>query len=311
MLNTDYLQTFVSVVELGSYSAAAERLHLTQPAVSRQIHLLEKQLGDIRLFRRSGQRMILTHAGEELLPAARELLALAERTEEAMLALRGHITGRVVVACSPATGSLVLPALLAEFRHRFPAVLSVVEVGPPDQIADWLQEGRAHLLFFEEGGRRKGWEGILLGSEPLVCMAQREHAWAAEELLTTGMLREQPLILPRQGTPLRRTIEEGLRRRGLQPAELQVVLETDSVESALEAVRSGSGLAFAPISYARRHSDLIALNFSGLRISQDWFLVRSRERHQRRASYECAAFLQSEEATAILASYGIQRPTKE
>jgi DNA-binding transcriptional LysR family regulator len=309
MLNTDHLHTFVAVVEVGTYSAAAERLHLTQPAVSQQIRMLEKQLGNVRLFRRVGQRMVMTHAGEELLPSARELLALAERTEAAMLALRGHITGRVVIGCAPSTGCIVLPALLAEFRHRYPAVVAVLEIGPPEQIAEWLQDGRVQLLFAEEVGRRRGWDAVSLGSEPVICVAGHDHAWAEAELLTVGMIKEQPLVLPRQGTPLRRTVEEGLRRRGLTGTDLHVALETDSVESALAAARAGMGLAFVPASGARHREGLQVLSFSGLRLNQEWFLIRSRERQQR-AIQECAVFLESDEARQILARLGLQ-PTKE
>ncbi|PMP74137.1 MAG: LysR family transcriptional regulator, partial [Chloroflexus aggregans] len=94
MLNTVHLQTFLAVVETGSFSAAAKRLHMSQPAVSQQIRTLEEQMGGVRLFRRSGQQMVLTLAGEQLLSNARELVAMAERTVQAVSALRGQIGGR-------------------------------------------------------------------------------------------------------------------------------------------------------------------------------------------------------------------------
>ncbi|MCS6889429.1 MAG: LysR family transcriptional regulator, partial [Chloroflexus sp.] len=91
MLNTVHLQTFLAVVETGSFSAAAKRLHMSQPAVSQQIRALEEQVGGVRLFRRSGQQMVLTLAGEQLLSSARELVAMAERAVQAVSALRGQI----------------------------------------------------------------------------------------------------------------------------------------------------------------------------------------------------------------------------
>src|SRR5918997_429955 len=98
MLNADLLQTFLAVADSGSYTAAATRLGFTQPAVSQQIRALEVQIGSTRLFRRSGQRMRLTQAGEELLGLARELVGLAERAERHMLELQGHVSGRVALA---------------------------------------------------------------------------------------------------------------------------------------------------------------------------------------------------------------------
>src|SRR6266511_106647 len=97
MLNTIHLQTFLAVVESGNYSAAAERLHMSQPAVSQHIRALEQHLDNVPLFRRIGQRMALTHAGEELVEVAREMLALSSRAEENIRVLRGQISGRVTV----------------------------------------------------------------------------------------------------------------------------------------------------------------------------------------------------------------------
>jgi DNA-binding transcriptional LysR family regulator len=122
MLNTDHLQTFLAVAETGSFTAAATRLGFTQPAVSQHIKALEAQVGEIRLFRRVGKTMQLTHAGEELLVHARDMLALTARAEEHMLSLRGHVTGRVGIGCAPTTGEHILPALLAAFHSKHPGV---------------------------------------------------------------------------------------------------------------------------------------------------------------------------------------------
>src|SRR5829696_8865744 len=104
MLNTLHLQTFIAVVEAGNYSAAAERLHMSQPAVSQHIRMLESQLDSVRLFRRVGQQMLPTHAGEELIESAREMLALVTRAEENIRALRGQVSGRVTIGCTPSSG---------------------------------------------------------------------------------------------------------------------------------------------------------------------------------------------------------------
>src|SRR5436309_14126085 len=101
MLNTLHLQTFLAVVEAGNYSAAAERLHMTQPAVSQHIRALEDQPDHVRLFRRVGQQMLMTHAGEDLIESAREMLALSARAGERIRALRGQISGGAIVGRPP------------------------------------------------------------------------------------------------------------------------------------------------------------------------------------------------------------------
>src|SRR6266540_325764 len=130
MLNTIHLQTFLAVVESGNYSAAAERLHMSQPAVSQHIRALEQHLDNVPLFRRIGQRMALTHAGEELVEVAREMLALSSRAEENIRVLRGQISGRVTVGCTPSSGEQLLSPLLANFRAHFPAIAVTVTMAP-------------------------------------------------------------------------------------------------------------------------------------------------------------------------------------
>src|SRR6266536_2329453 len=154
MLNSIHLQTFLAVVEAGNYSAAAERLHMSQPAVSLHIRALESQLDSVRLFRRVGQQMLLTHAGEDLVESAREMLALSARAEESIRALRGQISGRVLVGCTPSSGETLL---------------------------EWLEAHQAQILLVEEQQRRRGWESQVLGAEQLVLLAPRGHALLEQE----------------------------------------------------------------------------------------------------------------------------------
>src|SRR5689334_12099527 len=220
MLNTLHLQTFLAVVEAGNYSAAAERLHMSQPAVSQHIRALESQLDDIRLFRRVGQQMLLTHAGEDLVESAREMLALSMRAEESIRALRGQISGRVTLGCTPSSGERLLSPLLTTFRSRFPAISVTVTIAPLETLLEWLTTQQVHIVLLEEQQRRRGWESQVLGVERLLLVAPRGHALLQQELVPPGTLRDQPLILPRAGTPLRRIIEDGLRRRGIGAADI-------------------------------------------------------------------------------------------
>lgn len=305
MLNTVHLYTFLTVVELGTYSAAAERLHLTQPAVSQQIGLLEKQLGDVRLFRRVAQRMILTHAGEELLPAARNIVGLAERTEEALLALRGQITGRVTVACTPASGEQVLPAVLGAFRARWPAVEVTLTVGQPEQVLAWLDDQHAHIGWLDEPQRRRGWESLHIGHEPLVCCVAPQHPWLNEVPITLGMLREQSLILPRRGTAMRRALDDVLRRAAIASAELQVVLECDSTTATIAAIQAGLGAGFLPLSCQPSQRELASVLLAGFQAALDWYIVGSKDTTLGRAVHDCRAFLAGREAAQMLKRMGI------
>lgn len=311
MLNTIHLQTFLAVVEAGNYSAAAERLHMSQPAVSQHIRALEDQLDRVRLFRRVGQQMLLTHAGEDLVVSAREMLALSARAEESIRALRGQISGRVIVGCTPSSGEMLLPGLLKLFHGRFPAITVAVTVAPIETLLEWMEDHQVQVLLIEESQRRRGWESQQLGSERVALLAPRGHSLLQQDQVPPGMLREQPLVLPRPGTPLRRLIEDGLRRRGVGATDIHAVLETDAIGLTLQAVRDGLGLAFVPQLRIPRGRELGAVDLAGVNLQIDWYLLRSRERSAPRAVQELYTFLGSKEARTLLNKEGLKFASEE
>lgn len=310
MLNTIHLQTFIAVVEAGSYSAAAERLHMSQPAVSQHIRSLESQFEDVRLFRRVGQQMRLTHAGEELVDMAREIIALATRADEHMRSLRGQVTGRVVVGCTSSSGEQLLPPLLAAFHAKFPAIAITVQQAPLETLLEWMAEQEVQILLTEEQQRRRGWESQLLGMERLALLAPRGHILLQQEQVPPGMLREIPLVLPRSGTPMRRTIEDGLRRRGVGSTDMTVALEADGISLMIQAVRSGVGLAFIPQTRLPRGRDTGVVDLAGANLQLEWYALRSRERGAPRAAQELYGFLIGHDARRILAKEGLKVPTE-
>ncbi len=310
MLNTIHLQTFLAVVESGNYSAAAERLHMSQPAVSQHIRALEQHLDNVPLFRRIGQRMALTHAGEELVEVAREMLALSSRAEENIRVLRGQISGRVTVGCTPSSGEQLLSPLLANFRAHFPAIAVTVTMAPLETLLEWLATQQAQILLIEEQQRRRGWESQLLGVERLVLLAPRGHALLQQEQVPPGMLRGLPLVLPRSGSPLRRIIEDGLRRRGISAADITIALETDGMGLMVQAVRDGIGLAFVPQMRLPRSRDTGMVDLAGINLQQEWHILRSRERGAPRAVQELYSFIAGKDGRKILVKDGLKAPSE-
>ncbi|MEN9933946.1 MAG: hypothetical protein RLZZ387_525 [Chloroflexota bacterium] len=309
MLNTLHLQTFIAVVDAGNYSAAAEVLHMSQPAVSQHIKQLEAQLDDVKLFRRVGQQMLLTHAGEELVELAREVLALATRAEENIRNLRGQVSGRVTLGCTPSSGERLLPPVLSAFRDQFPAIQVSVVMAPLDTLLEWLAGQQVQVLISEEPQRRRGWESQPLGSERLVLLAPRGHALLQHEQVPPGLLKGQPLVLPRAGTPLRRVIEDGLRRRGVGAADIAVALETDGTTLVVQAVRAGLGLAFVPQLRLPGGRDTGVVELAGLNLQQEWYVLRSRERGAPRAVQELYAFIAGPDARKLLVKEGLKPPS--
>ncbi|HEX5692927.1 MAG TPA: LysR substrate-binding domain-containing protein, partial [Roseiflexaceae bacterium] len=274
------------------------------------IRSLEQYLDNVRLFRRVGQQMILTHVGEELVEVAREMLALSTRAEENIRVLRGQVSGRVTIGCTPSSGEQLLSPLLASFRVRFPAIAVAVTIAPLDTLLDWLAMQQAQILVIEEQQRRRGWESQLLGTERLVLLAPRGHELLQQEQVPPGMLRGVPLVLPRSGSPLRRLIEDGLRRRGIGAADMTVALETEGMGLMVQAVRDGVGLAFVPQMRLPRGRDTGMVDLAGVNLQQEWYILRSRERGAPRAVQELYGFMASNEARKLLSKEGLKVPSE-
>src|SRR5215208_4606363 len=296
MLNTLHLQTFLAVVEAGNYSAAAERLHMSQPAVSQHIRALEDQLDHVRLFRRVGQQMLMTHAGEDLIESAREMLALSARAEESIRALRGQISGRVIIGCTPSSGERLLPPVLNAFHTRFPAIAISITIAPLETLLEWLTMHQVHILLIEEQQRRRGWESQMLGAERLLLVAPRGHTLLQQEQVPPG--------------PLRRAIDDGLRRRSVAAADISIAIETDSVTLMIQAVRDGLGLAFVPQTRLPRGRDIGLIDLAGVNLQQEWHILRSRERSAPRAVQELYTFIAGSDARRILAKEGLKITTE-
>ena len=305
MLNTDHLQTFLVVAETGSFTAAATRLGFTQPAVSQHIKLLETHVGEVRLFRRVGKTMQLTHAGEELLGHAREVIHLSQQAEQHMLSLRGHVTGRIGIGCAPTSGERMVPALLAAFHNKHPGVQFAVDVGLSERLFTWLGNGQVQAVVVDEFPRRRAYDVLELGGEPVTCIAARGHALVRRADIPLAELAEQPLILPQRGMTLRRTIEDLFRRQGVATGQLQVLLETDSVTVATQAVADGLGVAFLPRLRLPKSRDVVALKLAGPVIEQPWYMVRQRGSVANRAVDELWEFADSALGRKLLARLGL------
>jgi DNA-binding transcriptional LysR family regulator len=176
VINLWQLQVFLVVYETGSFSAAATRLHMTQPGVSQQIRSLENHFGS-QLFLRRGHGVELTAEGEELLDPARRLLNLSETIERTAISRRGEVSGRVRLGCALSSGTYIFNSWLSEFRTRHPHVSFQVEQMEPGPLIGSLraQELDGGLVL----GRTRG-RGLLhhkVMEDPVTLIVPLNHPW--------------------------------------------------------------------------------------------------------------------------------------
>lgn len=242
-----HLRYFVAVAEEVSFSRAAQRLRIAQPALSNQVKKLEQELG-IRLFDRVGRGVRLTEAGRLLLEETRRMFAQLEQTVR-MVREAGHgEVGRLSLGFIPAASNDILPEILREFRHRFPRVELFLHEMMPDQAVQRLHDRRldVSLVFLpceDETVRCK-----TISREPLVVALPETHPLASEPGLMMRTLADEPFILPaRYSTPsLYGKVVDICRQAGFSPKAVQK--EVGLMQTIVGLVAGGIGVALVPAS---------------------------------------------------------------
>jgi DNA-binding transcriptional LysR family regulator len=232
------LTSFVAVVDQGGFTAASRRLGLSQPAVSRAVATLEKELG-LPLLRRSRDGLSLTDAGSVALTHAREAVRHLTLMRTEVAALAGEITGTLSLASLPSvTATLVAPQLRV-FAERYPAVTIRLLEGSEEEVRDWLDQGAADAGVISLPAR--GLETAVLGDQDMVAIVPAAHRLAASNQVSYVELAKEPFVRSTGGcadvfTPV-------ARREGV---DFDVAFEAREMSAVLEIVRAGLGVSIMP-----------------------------------------------------------------
>src|SRR5438876_3634263 len=285
-MDTRQLAAFCAVVEKKSFSQAAERLGVTQPAVSLQVRALEKRLGT-QLLDRSGRRVEPTEAGMRLYRGAQRLLAL-EQQVVAEVGLEGgdELTGAFEIGASTGPGGIVVAQLLCEFGELHPGLRVTLWVFDTQTIVERVAARELQLGVVGAARRHRGVVFEPFFRDPVVLVCPPGHPFAGKTV-TVEQLREDNLIAMQEGAGVRQLLEDELRRAGTRLRDLEPRLELGLQESARSAVAAGYGVTF--ISRAAIEADLAAGTFAvarvkGLEPARQISLVRSTGRSPTRAA---------------------------
>ncbi|HET7760134.1 MAG TPA: selenium metabolism-associated LysR family transcriptional regulator [Gaiellaceae bacterium] len=285
-MDTRQLHAFCEVVERKSFSQAAERLGVTQPAVSLQVRALEKRLGT-QLLDRSGRRVEPTEAGAKLYRSAQRLLALedeivAELADEAT----GELTGTLEIGASTGPGGVVLSTLLCRFAELHPQLHVALSVFDTQTVVERVADRSLELGVVGAAPRHRGvdYEPFLRDTVVLVCPPG--HPFAGRTV-TLDDVRKENLILMQEGAGVRQMLEEELRRAGMRLRDLGSRIELGLQESVAHAVRGGYGVTF--ISRSSVEADLAAgslveARVAGIELEREIHLVRAAGRTETRAA---------------------------
>ncbi|MEK6274782.1 MAG: selenium metabolism-associated LysR family transcriptional regulator [Actinomycetota bacterium] len=276
-MDTRQLAAFCAIVERKSFSEAAERLGVTQPAVSQQIRSLEERLGQ-QLLDRSGRRVEPTEAGRRLYRGAQRLLAQERQLlEDVAGEAEGPLRGQLAMGASTGPGGTVVPVLLCEFAEANPDVTVDLTISDTQTIVDRVARRELELGVVGATPRNRSvaYEPFFRDEVVLVCPPK--HPFAGKTV-TLDDLRSEPLIAMQEGAGVRQVIEDELRRAGTRLRDLDVRLELGLQESVKSAVEAGHGVTF--ISRTAVESELAAgtlaaARVEGLEPSREISLVRA------------------------------------
>lgn len=240
-MNLNHLNIFYAVAEEGSISRGAERLYISQPAVSKQLAEFERALGT-PLFDRLPKGVRLTEAGRVLQGYARRLFALEAEAERALRELRGLERGRLAIGASTTIGGYLLPPVLARFHTAYPAVEVYLEIGNTETIQRALEEGHLDLGFTEGFVHSDALDAQIFHQDELVFIAAPCYPPLSGEMVPLSLesLCAEPFLVRERGSGTREVTEEALHQRGIN---LHPAMTLGNTEAIKQAVAEGVGVA--------------------------------------------------------------------
>jgi DNA-binding transcriptional LysR family regulator len=236
------LRYFLAIAQHGSFTAAAEVCHVSQPSLSAQVAKLEGELGGA-LFERSRHGSHLTPRGVVFRPRALEALSQLESGRSELEELSGLKRGEVTLGCLPTTGAYLLPPILRLFREAHPLIQVRLREESSPTLGKALRESEVDLVIMDEAGLGPGLRSEILFREPLLVAVPPGHPFTARKKIELAELAGEPLILMKSGHGFRRIVLDALARAGVEP---RVVYESDGIDTVQALVEAGLGLSLVP-----------------------------------------------------------------
>ena len=284
-MDTRQLAAFCEVVDRKSFSQAAERLGVTQPAVSLQIRSLEKRLGT-KLLDRSGRRVEPTEAGHRLYRAAQRMLAVEGQLMDELAGEDGALRGEFALGASTGPGGTVVPVLLGEFQREHSELAIALSISDTNRVIEQVADRELELGIVGASPRHRGVVFEPFFRDEVILVVPPGHRFAGKQV-SLEELRGEPLILMQEGAGVRQVIEEELRRGPLRLRDLDVRLELGLQESVKSAAAAGFGVTFISRSGVEAElaaGTLAATRVKGLEPAREISLVRPAGRSPSKAA---------------------------
>jgi len=289
-MNLNHLAIFYAVAQESSVTLGAERLHISQPAVSKQLQELEKSLGT-PLFDRLPRGVRLTEAGQLLAGYARRLFGLEAEVETALAEMRGLERGRLSVGASMTIGGYLLPELLARFHQKYPGIELLLEIANTEEVQQRLLEGTVDVGLTEGLLEHSELETVVFREDEIVVIVPPGHPLLSEGTITAARVCQEPFVVREEGSGTRAVVERAFAERGLAPRPAMLL---GNIEAIKRAVTAGAGIAMVSaltVGLELEAGKLVVVSVSDLSVRRSLHCLHLRGRHQSRAARAFTAAL--------------------
>jgi DNA-binding transcriptional LysR family regulator len=260
------------------------------------VRALEEDLG-VQLLDRLGRGAVPTRAGELLLEYAHRVLVLMREARQAIDQFQGRLIGELEVGGSTIPGEYILPALIGQFKAKYPEVSIRLRVGASQQVSEWVQEGRVEIGMVGARPDSRVLVARELLADRLVIIVPPDHPWSSRQSVTLADVRTEPLVLRERGSGTRQALERALAEAGTDLSALRVAGEMGSAQAVKQAVRAGLGVSLVSrlaVEDECRARLLVCLAVRDLGVSRSFHLVTHRDRSRSPLAQAFLEFVESQ-----------------
>lgn len=274
------LEAFCKVVELKSFTQAAEAVFLTQPTVSEHIRSLEQELGQ-KLLDRLGRVVEPTPVGRLFYGYAEKILQTRQEAVQAVALYSGNLVGRIVVGCGTIPGTYLLPELIGRFRIKYPSIKITLRISSSRSISGKVLHGELDFGVVGAKWNESGLNWTRMFHDELTLAAHPEHPWADRKHVSLTEIMQEPFILREPESGTRKVFSSILAENGLKENDLLEVAEIGSTAAIKEAVKAGIGISILSRCALRDEINcgrLVAVAIQGQPLERSFYLVQRKNR---------------------------------
>jgi DNA-binding transcriptional LysR family regulator len=287
-MGTDYLknitiqqmEAIISLVEERSFSRAAKKMLLTQPALTKNIKNIEAYLG-VRVVNRSNAGISLTPEGKIIYAYAQRMVKLRTDAGEKILKLNENTGGNIYISASTIPATYILPGVLSKFRNRYPDIMVYIRTADSEDSLNMVLDDEVELGCIGKKPLNKKLIAEPLWKDRLILAVPKNHRWRKKKFITLPEITDDPFILREKGSGTRESLESYLKEsKTISLSHLHICCELGSSEAVKEAIIAGLGVSVISIHAVKRELSqglLFDLPIQGSRMERNFYLVYKRQ----------------------------------